>query len=88
MMSRELQLWLSGKVFAATGCRRALLEGEMVAERIVLDRRRMIEQPAKVDEMLLRCRAFGQRHRLPFADEFLRRHWEGAGLGEAFARLA
>ena len=66
-----------GPAFAAAGLRRALLEGEMVADRIVLGRRRMIEQPAKVDEMLLRGRALGERDRLPFADEFLRRHWGG-----------
>ena len=57
---------------ANLGC--ALLEGEMVASGIVLCGRRVIEQAAKVDKMLMRRRALGQRHRLPFADEVLRGH--------------
>ena len=43
----------------------------MIAVRVVLGGRRMIEQLAKIDEMLLRGRPLGQRDRLPFADEFL-----------------
>jgi hypothetical protein len=77
-----------GPAFAAAGLSRAFLECEMVAERVVLRRRRMIEQPAKVDEVLLRGRAFSQSDRLPFADEILRRHRGGQGLRGACVRLA
>ena len=73
---------------AAAGLWRALLEGEVIADRIVLDRGRMIEQPTEVDEMFLRRCAFGQRHRFPFADEFLRRHRDGGGPRRASVRLA
>lgn len=50
----------------------AFLEGEMVPLGVVLGWRRVAEQPAEVDEMLLRGLALGQRCRLPFADEVLR----------------
>ncbi len=62
---------------ATAGLGYPLLEREMIADRIVLRRGRVIEEPAEVDKVLLRRRALGQRHRLPFADEILRRHWEG-----------
>jgi hypothetical protein len=43
-----------GPALAAAGLGRALLESEMVADWIVLGRCRMIEEPAQVEEMLVR----------------------------------
>jgi hypothetical protein len=72
---------------AAAGLGRALLEGEMVANGIVLGRRRVAEQAAEVKEMLLRRRPLGQGDRLPFADEVLRGRGRGVRLRIA-VRLA
>src|SRR5208337_3765184 len=74
--------------FAAAGLRRAFLEGEMIADRVILNWCRMVEQAAKVDEVLLGGGAFGERHRFPFANEVLRRHLERTDLGGASVRLA
>ena len=59
---------------AAARDRGAFFEGEVVAVGVVLGRRRVVEQPAQIQEMLLRRRALGQRMGFPFADEILRRH--------------
>ncbi len=59
---------------AAAGLGRPLLEREMVAGGVVLGRGRVADEAAEVEEMLLRRRPLGQRHRLPFADEVLRGH--------------
>ena len=48
-----------GPSFAAADLGRALFEGEMIAFRVVLGGRRVIEQLAEIDEMLLRRRPFG-----------------------------
>ena len=77
-----------GPSFAAADLGRALFEGKMVADRIVLGGSRVVEQPAEVDEMLLRRRPFGQRHRLPFADEVLRGHWGRGGPRRSFRPIS
>ena len=77
-----------GPAIAAADLGRALFEGEMVAHWIILGGRGVVEQPAEVNEMLLRRRAFGQRDRLPFLDEILRGHQGRAGLGGASVALA
>ena len=66
-----------GPAFAAADFRRALLEREMIAPWIVFGGRRMIEEATQVDEMFVRRRSFGERDRLPFANEVLRRHRGG-----------
>ncbi len=77
-----------GPAIAAADLGRALFEGEMVAHRIILGGRRVVEEPAEVDEMLLRGLALGQRDRLPFLDEILRGHRGRADLCEASTRLS
>ena len=59
------------------GCAR--LEGVPSARRIGFGRRGMVQQPAKVDEMLLRHRTFVQLDGTPFGDESLRGEggWHG-----------
>ena len=75
-----------GEAVAAAGLGDALLEGEMVADRIVLGRGRVLDETAEVEKMLLRGRALGERDRLPFADEVLRGH--AADDGERSNRLS
>jgi hypothetical protein len=76
-----------GPAVAAAGLGRAILEGEPLADRVGLGRRGLVEQPAQVDEMLLRRRALLERGVPPFANEGVGRHgftragrWDG-GLG-------
>jgi len=49
-------------------------EREMVARRVLLGRGRMFDDPAEIEEVLLRGAALGERDRLPFSDEVLRGH--------------
>jgi hypothetical protein len=54
----------------------------MVADRVILGRGWMFDELAEVEKMLLRGAALGERDRLPFADEILRRHARGgSGTG-------
>ena len=52
----------------------ALLEAVGLAGRVGLGRRRLSEEPAQVDEVLLRGGAFLQLRRPPLGDEFTRGH--------------
>ena len=76
-----------GPAVAAAGLGRPVLEGEPLAGRVGLGRRGLVEQPAQVDEMLLRRRALLERGVPPFANEGVGHHeftragrW-GGGLG-------
>ena len=53
---------------------RAALEAVRLAGRVGLDRRRLAQQPAQVDEVLLRGRALLQLRGPPLGDELVRRH--------------
>ena len=68
-----------GPALAAGRLARARLEGEPLAGRISLGRRRVANQPAQVDEVLLGRCALAQRGLLPLGDEGLGgdgwRHW-------------
>jgi hypothetical protein len=69
------------------GFERAFLETITFAGRIVLDRRRMVDEAAEIDEMLLRCLPLGERDGLPFPDELMRGHAEAlARVGGKFQR--
>ena len=61
-------------VVAARVLARASLEAVPLAGRIGLDRRRLAQQPAQVDEVLLRGRALLQLGGPPLGDELVRRH--------------
>ena len=63
-----------GPAVAAGVLARAALEAVDLAGRVGLRRRRLAEQTAQVDEMLLTPRALLQRCRPPLGDERLRRH--------------
>ena len=59
---------------AARVLARAAFEAVRLAGRVGLDRRRFAQQPAQVDEVLLRGRALLQLGGPPLADELVRRH--------------
>ena len=63
-----------GPAGAARVFARAALETVAFAGRVVLRRRRLVQESAQVDEMLLRGRAFLQHRRPPLGDELSRRH--------------
>ena len=52
----------------------AALEAIAFADRVALGRRRLAQEPAEVDEVFLRGRAFLQFRRSPLSDELTRRH--------------
>ena len=66
-----------GEAGLAGGFERALLETIALARGIVLYRGRMVDEAAKIDEMLLRRLPLGERDGLPFPDELMRGHAEG-----------
>ena len=63
-----------GPAVAARVFTRAALEAVRLAGRVGLDRRRLAQQPAQVDEVLLRGRALLQLGGPPLGDELVRRH--------------
>ena len=63
-----------GPTVAASILAGAALEAIAVASRIGFGRRWLAEQPAEVDEVLLRRRAFLELRRPPFGDELTRCH--------------
>ena len=63
-----------GPAVAAGVLPRAALEAVPLARRVDVRRCRLAEQPAQVDEVLLRRRAFLQLRRPPLGDELARRH--------------
>ena len=77
-----------GPAVAAAGLERALLEGIPSALGIGLARRGLIQHAAEVDELRLRCRAFGQLDILPLGDEFVWRHGFGLRQGRRAYWLA
>ena len=63
-----------GPTVAAGILASATLEAVRLPRRVGLGRRRLAEQPAQVDEVLLRGRALLERRGAPLADELMRRH--------------
>ena len=63
-----------GPALAARILARAALEAIGLPRRVRLRRRRLAQQPAQVDEVLLRRRALLQRRRAPLRDKRPRRH--------------
>ena len=66
-----------GEAGRAGGFERAFIETIALARRIVLYRGRMVDEAAKIDEMLLRRLPLGERDGLPFPDELMRGHAKG-----------
>jgi hypothetical protein len=60
---------------------RAFVEAISFAERVFLDRGRMFDEAAEIDEMLLRRLPLGEREGLAFPDELM------PGHAEALARV-
>ena len=65
-----------GEAGRAGGFERAFLETIALARRILLYRGRMVDEAAKINEMLLRRLPLGERDGLPFPDELMRGHAE------------
>jgi hypothetical protein len=59
------------------GSTRAFLEAIALARGIVLYGGRMIDEAAKIDEMLLRRLPLGERDGIPFPDELMPGHATG-----------
>ncbi|HEV7909910.1 MAG TPA: hypothetical protein VGP28_02230 [Methylocella sp.] len=74
-----------GEARSAGGFERAFLETIAFARRILLNRGRMVDEAAEIDEVLLRRLPLGQRDGLPFPDELVRGH--ATGLARVGGRL-